>query len=183
MDEILLCKKDNRQEALDHDEHAVGVYKFESDDAETMLVGHVPIELSMLLSRFLKASEKNAVEVKVCGKRRREVGLVILGHYKARTKSRSHCKILDRELNYMKTKYTILQNKRMRRCGVAPPPIIFERLKLPQQIICRRKGNLSESPNHQKYSENILISRFYEQFSRNSRILGHFWKFEKISNS
>ena len=98
--EILQCKKDNRQEALDHDEHAVGVYKFESDDAETMLVGHVPIELSMFLSRFLKASEKNAVEVKVCGKRRREVGLVIPGHYKARTKSRSHCKILDRELNY-----------------------------------------------------------------------------------
>ena len=32
----------------------------------------------------------------------------------------------------------------MRRCGV-PPPIIFERLKLPQQIIYRRKGNLSES--------------------------------------
>ena len=59
----------------------------------------------------------------------------------------------------------------------APPPIIFERLKLPQQIIYRQKGNLSESPNHQKYWENILISRFYEQFSRNSRILGHFWKF------
>ena len=56
--EILQCKRDNRREALDHDEHAVGVYKFESDDAETMLVGHVPIELSMLLSRFLKASEK-----------------------------------------------------------------------------------------------------------------------------
>ena len=89
-----------------HDEHAVGVYKFESDDAETMLVGHVPIELSMLLSRFLKASEKNAVEVKVCGKRRREVGLVISGHYKVLTKSRSHRKILDRELNYMKTKYS-----------------------------------------------------------------------------
>ena len=104
--EILQCEKDNHQEALDHDEHAVGVYKFESDDAETMLVGHVPIELSMLLSRFLKASEKNAVEVKVCGKRRREVGLVIPGHYKAHTKSRSHCKILDRELNYMKTNYS-----------------------------------------------------------------------------
>ena len=39
------------------------------------------------------------LEVKVCGKRRREVGLVIPGHYKARTKSRSHCKISDRELN------------------------------------------------------------------------------------
>ena len=79
--------------------------------------------------------------------------------------------------------YTYLQNKRMRRCGVAPPPIIFERLKLPQQIIYRRKENLSESPNHQKYWENILVSRFYEQFSRNRRNLGHFRKFEKISNS
>ena len=79
--------------------------------------------------------------------------------------------------------YTYLQNKRMRRCGVPPPPIIFERLKLPQQIIYRRKENLSESPNHQKYWENILVSRFYEQFSRNRRNLGHFRKFEKISNS
>ena len=79
--------------------------------------------------------------------------------------------------------YTLLQNKRMRRCGVAPPPIIFERLKLPQQIIYRRKENLSESPNHQKYRENILVSRFYEQFSRNRRNLGHFRKFEKISDS
>ena len=103
---IMTSGQGQSSKALDHDEHAVGVYKFESDDAETMLVGHVPIELSMLLSRFLKASEKNAVEVKVCGKRRREVGLVIPGHYKARTKSRSHCKILDRELNYMKTKYS-----------------------------------------------------------------------------
>ena len=64
-----------------------------------------------------------------------------------------------------------------------PPPIIFERLKLPQQIIYRRKENFSESPNHQKYWENSLVSRFYEQFSRNRRNLGHFRKFEKISNS
>ena len=28
-----------------------------------------------------------------------------------------------------------------------------------------------------------MISRFYEQFLRSSRNLGHFWKFEKISNS
>ena len=55
-----------------------------------------------------------------------------------------------------------------------PPPIIFERLKLPQQIIYRRKENLSESPNHQKYWKNILISRFYDQYSRSSRNLGHF---------
>ena len=76
---------------------------------------------------------------------------------------------------------------RIKGCGGAgcppPPPIIFERLKLPQQIIYRRKRNLSESPNHFKYRKNMLISRFYEQFSRRSRILGHVWKFEKISNS
>ena len=75
---------------------------------------------------------------------------------------------------------------RIKGCGGAgwpPPPIIFERLKLPQQIIYRRKENLSESPNHQKYWENILVSRFYEQFSRNRRNLGYFRKFEKISNS
>ena len=72
---------------------------------------------------------------------------------------------------------------RIKGCGGAgwppPPPIIFERLKLPQQIIYRRKENLSESPTHQKYWENILVSRFYEQFSRNRRNLGHFRKFEK----
>ena len=87
------------------------------------------------------------------------------------------------QLSLCTTNHTILQNKRMRRCGVPPPPppIIF--VKLPQQIIHRRKGNLSESPNHFKYRKNILISRFYEQYSRSSRILGHFWKFEKISNS
>ena len=69
--------------------------------------------------------------------------------------------------------YTIC---RIKGCGGAgwPPPIIFERLKLPQQIIYRRKGNLSESPNHFKYRENILISRFYEQFSRSSQNLGRF---------
>ena len=66
--------------------------------------------------------------------------------------------------------------------GGKHPPSAY-RVKLPQQIIYRRKENLSESPNHLKYRENILISRFYEHFSRNGRNLGHFWKFEKISNS
>ena len=55
-----------------------------------------------------------------------------------------------------------------------PPPIIFERLKLPQKNIYRRKDNLSEGSNHFKYRKNILISQFYEQFSRGSRNLGHF---------
>ena len=68
----------------------------------------------------------------------------------------------------------ITQFCRIKGCGGAgcPPPPTY-----------RRKENLSESPNRFKYRKNILISRFYEQFSRSSRNLGHFWKFEKISNS
>ena len=48
-----------------------------------------------------------------------------------------------------------------------PPPIIFERQILPQQTIYRWKGNLTVSRIHFKYWKNILILRFYEQFSRN----------------
>ena len=66
---------------------------------------------------------------------------------------------------------------------MAPLLIIFERLKLPKQIIYCQKGNLSESPNHLKYRENISILRFYEHFSRNSWNLSHFWKLEKILDS
>ena len=88
--------------------------------------------------------------------------------------------------NIRKQKLNSTHICRIKGCGGAgwpPPPIIFERPKLPQQIIYRRKENLSESPNHQKYLENILVSRFYKQFSRNRRNLGHFRKFKKISNS
>ena len=56
--------------------------------------------------------------------------------------------------------YTILQNKRMRRC----PPIIFERLKLPQQIIHRRKENLSESPNHKNIGKMFWFRDFMSNF-------------------
>ena len=64
-----------------------------------------------------------------------------------------------------------------------PPPIMFEALDRPQQTIYHWKGNLSESPIHFRYRQNILISRFYEQFLRNCRNLGHFRELEKISNS
>ena len=97
-----------------------------------------------------------------------------------------HKRQLITDLRYFCISLNSTHNCRIKGCGGAgcpPPPIIFERLKLPQQIIYRRKENLSESPNHQKYWENILVSRFYEQFSRNRRSLGHFWKFQKISNS
>ena len=59
-----------------------------------------------------------------------------------------------------------------------PPPIIFEGLNLPQQTIYHWEGNLSKSPIHLTYLENILISRPYEKFSRNDSAKAP----EKISN-
>ena len=47
----------------------------------------------------------------------------------------------------------------------------------------RWEGNLLKIKNLFSYLENILISRLYEQFSRKWSNLGHFLKFEKISNS
>ena len=42
------------------------------------------------------------------------------------------------------------------------------------------EGNLSESPRIILNIENILISRFYDQFSRSSRNLGHFGSSKKF---
>ena len=51
--------------------------------------------------------------------------------------------------------------------GAPPPSIIFEWRNLPQQTIYHWKGNLSKSPIHFRYRQNILILRLYEEFSRN----------------
>ena len=109
--EILRCEKDNRAEALEYDSNAVGVYKYtgskSSDCANNVrLVGHVPIELSRLVATFLNALQGNIVEVEVCGKRKREVGLVVPGIFKARTKSKVCARILHEELTRIKDTYT-----------------------------------------------------------------------------
>ena len=63
-----------------------------------------------------------------------------------------------------------------------PLPIIFERQILPQQIIYCWKCNLTASRIHFIYRKNILISRLYEQFSRNDSAISSEWLSEKISN-
>ena len=42
-------QKDNRQEVLEHDPKAIGVYKEYLEDSSLALVGHVLIELSRLV--------------------------------------------------------------------------------------------------------------------------------------
>ena len=117
----------------------------------------------------------------------------IFHFYRSRKTQQIQLTIIPDAMGTCDTGYLNTHICRIKGCGGPgwpPPPIIFERLKLPQQIIYRRKENLLESPNHKKYWENILVSRFYEQFSRfyeqfsrNRRNLGHFRKFKKISNS
>ena len=98
--ETLYCKNDNRQEALQFDKHAVGVFK---DD---VLVGHVPIEVSRIISYFLQTNETNTVQVEVTGKRKRELGLIVPGKYHARTENERIAKTLGKELQMIKEKYT-----------------------------------------------------------------------------
>ena len=50
--EKLKCKHDTREEAQLYDEFAVGTY-LPVNDGEEELVGHVPIELSFLLCKYL----------------------------------------------------------------------------------------------------------------------------------
>ena len=77
---------------MDIDKHDVGIYK------EDRLVGHVPTELSRIISCFLQESGTNEVKVAVNSKRRRELGLVVPDKYCARTESKRTVKILGDQL-------------------------------------------------------------------------------------
>ena len=61
-----------------------------------------------------------------------------------------------------------------------PPPIIFEGRNSPQQTIYHWTGNLIASRIHFKYWKNILISRLYEQFSRNDSAKAPQWLQKKF---
>ena len=92
--ESLACRKDDRKEAKEHDEYAVGTYL----EADNKLVGHVPMELSFLIFTFLKAHHENKVQVKVTGSRRLEKGLVVPGSFLARTTSRAIATKFEEEI-------------------------------------------------------------------------------------
>ena len=98
----LICKTDTREEAMEYDKNAIGVFK--SDDPET-LVGHLPIEISCLLTYFLEASLENKLNVTVIGKRRREVGLVVPAKYAALTKNKKFANVLAGKLQEKKRKH------------------------------------------------------------------------------
>ena len=98
--EKLHCREDNRKEAKQHDDYAIGTYLEANTGNE--LVGHVPMELSYLIYTFLRAYDDNEVSVKVAGSRRLENGLVVPGTFKARTPSRAIATKSEREILQLK---------------------------------------------------------------------------------
>ena len=97
MNEKLVGKEDERAEAIEYDEFAVGIFK-PMEDNTLLLVGHAPIELSSLLFHFLKNNKDNVLLVYPSGKRYREVGLAVPGRYRALTKNKRTAAILKEQL-------------------------------------------------------------------------------------
>ena len=104
MGETVLARKDTREEALDYDKYAIGIFK----EQEQKLVGHIPIELSQLIYHFLKESNENFIEASVSEKRMREIGLVVPAKYVAFTKTQRVVNILPSELKNKKGKCDLL---------------------------------------------------------------------------
>ena len=98
--EKLNCREDDRKEAKQHDEYAIGTYLEANTGSE--LVGHVPMELSYLIYTYLRAYDDNEVSAKVTGSRRLENGLVVPGTFKARTPSRAIATKFEREILRLK---------------------------------------------------------------------------------
>ena len=80
--ERLICLKDNHNEAMEYDKHAIGVYKrVDKPDEKPNLVGHVPIECLALLDYFLNADNSNKMVTAVTGKRKCKIALVVPGKF------------------------------------------------------------------------------------------------------
>ena len=105
MNEVLIWKKDNCEEAQEYNSNSVGVYKDIAYQDALELEGHIPVELSRVLAGFLASSESNYLTVQVCEKQKREVGLVILGCYNARTSRNKIADILTTETKNINERY------------------------------------------------------------------------------
>ena len=80
---------------IECDKNAVGVFK--SGDKET-LVGHLPIEISCLLTYLLKATPENKLDKIVADKRKPEVRLVVSVKYAGLAKNKAFANALLKKL-------------------------------------------------------------------------------------
>ena len=98
----LMCRTNTREEAMEYDNHAIDIYKSENSKS---LVGHLPMELSCLLTNFLNAGAENKLHAIVIGKRKREMGLFVPAKYVAVTKDKRFAEILVNKLLEKKEKH------------------------------------------------------------------------------
>ena len=87
----------------------IGIFKTNQDDE--CLVGHVPIEISSLLYHFLREDKSNSINVKVIGKRKREVGLAIPATFIAHTENQRTAEIFNTELAKRRKMFTTFELK------------------------------------------------------------------------
>ena len=84
-------------EAKQYNEFSVGIYLVDDQDDGQKLAGHVPIELSFLLCKFL-TRDSCILKFSPAGARMLEDGLVVPGTFSAFCKSRTMINILKTEL-------------------------------------------------------------------------------------
>ena len=82
INEKLNCKKNDRENGLSYDKHAVEAYF-----KDGTLVRHKPIELSNLIYFFLKSAEENFASAVTVVPRKRQVGVVVPAKFMAATKN------------------------------------------------------------------------------------------------
>ena len=103
----LFTAPDEREEAFSYDEFVINVYK---DEKCSLLVEHLPMEISGWSYHFLKSSE-NKIIVKIRGKREREIGLVVPAKFVYITKDKNCSIILEAKLEKRKTLFQDLKLK------------------------------------------------------------------------
>ena len=121
--ENLFTTPDKREKALSYDEFAIGAYK---DEKCSLLVGHLPIEISSLSYLFLKNPSENKIIVKITGKREREIGLVVPANFVYIAKDKNCSIILKAKLEKRKTLFQDLKLKFYKKVVYRQFPGFFE---------------------------------------------------------
>ena len=75
----------------------------------SLLVGHLPIEISSLSYHFLKKLVESKIIVKIMGKREREIGLVVPANFVYIAKDKNCSIILEAKLEKRKTLFQDLK--------------------------------------------------------------------------
>ena len=97
-----MCNHDKREEAKIFEDHAVGT------DQDSRLVGHVPIQLSFLLCKFIE-KRNNQIFAEVNGARKPENGLVVQCIYHVNGNEK-HIETFSEEINKLKKGKAIHMN-------------------------------------------------------------------------